>query len=437
MPVTPEERETLRSLAARVGEIAAAPAQEEKHERWIRHNGLRGERPMVLCYPEGAWLQCVKPEDQVCADPVLYGWEKRLRMQLFQHDHIGDDHVVEPYFNVSRHAGTTGWGVEIKQTTARDTGWDPKEIYYLHPNLDVSLQRTLNVGAYHTEPPLKNYGDIEKLTPLGFMIDEDESRRRLELADDIFGDILPVRQHGWMWLGANLTAPATRLRGMQQFMMDCLDEPEWVHRFIGFLAEGVEKHLSMLEAKGYLSTNHEGEWVGTGGVGYTDELPADGFDPDRVRLRDMWGMTETQDLTGFSPAMLDKFFLPHLRRLLARFGLNCYGCCEPLHDRVELIRSIPNLRRVSISPWCDVPKAAEGFGGDFVFSYKPNPTLLSTPRFDEQALAARIRTDLEAAKANGCHVEIVMKDLQDIQDEPRRLRRYVEIARATVDEIWN
>ena len=46
------------------------------------------------------------------------------------------------------------------------------------------------------------------------------------------------------------------------------------------------------------------------------------------------------------------------RQWLSRFGLTHYGCCEPVHNKIDMLRTIPNLRRISISPWTDLEKAA-------------------------------------------------------------------------------
>jgi hypothetical protein len=39
-------------------------------------------------------------------------------------------------------------------------------------------------------------------------------------------------------------------------------------------------------------------------------------------------------------------------------GLNYYGCCEPLHNKMDILAKVPRLRKISISPWCDVARAA-------------------------------------------------------------------------------
>ena len=113
--------------------------------------------------------------------------------------------------------------------------------------------------------------------------------------------------------------------------------------------------------------------------------------------------------------------------VIERFGLCYYGCCEPVHARWPVLQQIPNLRRVSVSPWCDQAYMAEQLGQDYIFCRKPNPTLISTASWDEEMLRADLRQTLEVA--GDCNLEIVMKDVHTLADEPWRLGRWVEIAR--------
>jgi len=69
--------------------------------------------------------------------------------------------------------------------------------------------------------------------------------------------------------------------------------------------------------------------------------------------------------------------------------------------QMDLLRKIPNLRKISASPWNDVEKMAEEVAGDYVFSHKPNPAVLAPAREE-------LRNMLQAAGKNGCHVEIIM-----------------------------
>jgi hypothetical protein len=432
------ERTVLRDLARQVMDIAGRPDQEAKRKRWIAHNGLRDPVPLICCFPEGSWLECIPNSTLQCTTPLLRGWEKRMRMALFVHDVLQDDQVVDPVFNITVDVRGGGWGISetIRMAEGDRELWAPENLYYLHHALDVTLPSRLHVGAYHSDPPLKNPEDIEKLVPGRVTFNAAASQSWLDTARDLFGDILPVRQRAWFWTGCSPGADAVQLRGMERLMLDVYDRPEWVHRLVRFLCENTAVRLDRLEAEGRLHLNNESEWVGTGGIGYSDELPAPCFDPAHVRLRDIWGLSQGQDLVSFSPAMIEEFFVPYLVPVMARFGLNCYGCCEPMHDKIAVVRKIPNLRRLSISPWADVKSCAEQLGDSVVFSWKPNPASLSTERVDEAAIRRELVESLTVTRRNGCIVEVLMKDLHTVQGDPRRLSRWVELAKQARAEVY-
>ena len=77
---------------------------------------------------------------------------------------------------------------------------------------------------------------------------------------------------------------------------------------------------------------------------------------------------------------------------------------------------------------------AEAVGREVVYSRKPNPSLISTGVFDEEAIRADIRKTLTVAR--NCRVELIMKDVHTLNGEPQRLTRWVELAREVVDEVW-
>jgi hypothetical protein len=141
----------------------------------------------------------------------------------------------------------------------------------------------------------------------------------------------------------------------------------------------------------------------------------------------MWGFAESQETIGVSPAMFGEFVLAYQLPLLERFGLNCYGCCEPVDRRWGLIERIPRLRRVSVSAWADVDAMAEMLGARYIFSWKPRPADLATPHFDESAVRSYVRQMLRATR--GCRVEIIMKDNHTIGNDPDRVVRWVQIVR--------
>jgi hypothetical protein len=145
----------------------------------------------------------------------------------------------------------------------------------------------------------------------------------------------------------------------------------------------------------------------------------------------MWCLTESQETVGVSPEQFEEFVFRYQLPIQERFGLNCYGCCEPLQSRWHVVKRIPRLRRVSVSPWADQRKMAEALQDDYVYSRKPAPSLLAVPHIDEDAVRADIRETLDITK--GCVVELVMKDNHTLGHNPDNIVRWVRIAREEID----
>ncbi|MCS7310853.1 MAG: hypothetical protein NZ741_11595, partial [Armatimonadetes bacterium] len=135
------------------------------------------------------------------------------------------------------------------------------------------------------------------------------------------------------------------------------------------------------------------------------------------------------------PDMFEEFIFPYQRSLLERFGLNCYGCCEPLDSRWHVVERFPRLRRVSMSPWANVEVMAERLGNRYIFSWKPHPGVLAADTFDEEHVRHTLRKGLQALRQNDCRVEIIMKDCHTIRHDPRRVVRWVQIAREEAERF--
>ena len=181
-----------------------------------------------------------------------------------------------------------------------------------------------------------------------------------------------------------------------------------------------------------LFLNNDSTYVGSGGFGWSDELPQ----PDhsgKVRLKDMWGFCESQETLGVSPTMFDEFVFQYQLPILEKFGLNCYGCCEPLEKRWDVIKKTPNLRRVSCSPFSDWKEMAEKLESNYIFSMKPTPADLADTVFDENKVRMRIREGLKIAK--NCIVEIIMKDTHTLRNDPDRVVKWVRIAKEEAEKF--
>jgi hypothetical protein len=118
-------------------------------------------------------------------------------------------------------------------------------------------------------------------------------------------------------------------------------------------------------------------------------------------------------------------------RWLERWGRTYYGCCEPLDIKMDILRRIPNLRKVSISPWVNLDRAVGAVGTGYVLSRKPSPAVLAEDTWRPEAA----RNDLEQflEKARGCSVEIIMKDISTVRYQPQRLWEWEKIAIETAE----
>jgi hypothetical protein len=217
-----------------------------------------------------------------------------------------------------------------------------------------------------------------------------------------------------------------KLIGLETLMLAPYDQPEGLHRLMAWLRDQHLTFLDWLETENLLSHCNEDDYAGSGSSAYTSELPQADWKPGMpVRLRDIWGFAESQETVGMSPDMFAEFILPYQLPILEKFGLNCYGCCEPVHERLKYILNVPRLRRVSISPWCDQKMAAEKLGHDYIFSRKPSPAQVCVT-FNEEVIRQDLATTLDIAGEGS--LEIIMKDTHTVQNDPWRLTRWLEIA---------
>ena len=409
LAICDSDREILRPLAGRVAELAARPIEVEKRDLWYRHNALEPTRPLIFCDLENGWREIFPPEALECKGGLARQWELFLRKESFYGTQLRDDAVIRPCFEVPYVHNDIDWGVEVKLIGAEDAG-----------------------GTAHTwDPVIKTEQDIERLRLPQLTVDRAATEDLIGVAEHTLGDLLPVRVNT-RWISAvGMTETLAHWRGLQQMMYDMVDNPGLIHRLMAFLSDGYMTMLDQIEAGHFLTLNNDGTYVGQGGFGWAKELPQPDFE-STVRFCDIWGNSESQETSTISPEMFAEFVFPYQLRLLERFGLNCYGCCEPLDHRWHIVERIPNLRRVSVSAWADWEKMAELLQDRYIFAMKPGPADLATGNFDEQSIRRDIRYAFQITR--DCRVEVIMKDNHTIANDPDRAVRWVEIVRSEAEK---
>lgn len=393
----------LRELAGKYMEISAN-GQDEKRSLWRNLNSLKTSRPPIYVRAF-AWNEMPQSESS-CTDPFFRNFEYFLRGELFRST-FGDDYIFEPWINLNASYKSTGWGIAPKTNYAEEG---------------------IQLGAYKEEYPIKTAEDMKKLRMPVHSIDEDKTAADFEKLDSAIGDIIKInvvrRPFYWIWSG-DISTITGHLRGIENIMMDMMDNPEMLHSLLAFLRDGVLKTHTEAEQKGDLSlADHYNQ-----AMPYSLELE----DPDpafrNVSMKQLWHFAAAQEYTCVSPEMHEEFLLKYQMPIFEKYGLVAYGCCEDLTNKIGMLRKIPNLRRIAVSPFANLEKCAEQIGLDYVMSYRPSPADMVSYSFDTKRIKKILRRDLAICK--GHHFDITLKDVETVEKDPHRIAEWV----ATVKDV--
>jgi hypothetical protein len=409
--INKQDRETLKKLAGIVLEISLRKTEKEKKDLWYAHNSLKNVRPLILTDVENGWNEIITEKDLKCSGSLARRWEVVLRKEIFWGNSIKDDRPAESIFEL---------GYSFKES-----------------NLGVSenFHGGKKGGSYTWTSAIKNIDDLKNLHFSNIKIDYKTTLNAFSLASDIFKDILSVRIRNPWWWSWGLTYDAVMLVGLQNLLMYFYDNPQLIHKVMEFLRDNGLNKLDYLEKNNLLSLNNNSSYVGSGGIGYSDELPKNNIFETGIKTADMWGFCESQETGQVSPQMFEEFVFQYQLPFLKRFGLNCYGCCEPIDKRWHIVKKAPNLRRVSVSAWADPSKMAEFLTDKYVYSYKPNPADLAVNEIDNDLIRKKIRNILEITR--GCNLEIIMKDNHTLGKNPNNIINWTKIAREEINNFSN
>ncbi len=411
----PGDVELLRRLAGELARIAALPVQREKARLWRKLNDLQSERPMVWIN-EIPWHEMNVGDELtlVAEHPWARDQERELRRTLYQWRHLPGDMIVSDYLACPLALHSTDFGILE----------------------DVELARTdaaSDIVSRRFKIQIRDFADLQKIRMPVVTHDEAATHFRYEAMCRVYEGTLPVRKVGQTHIWYTPWDYLVRWWGVEEAMLDLVQRPDLVHAAVERMVDAWTVELDQFVALEALSLDCDNTRIGSGGYGYTGRLPGSDFRPDRVRPQHMWGCSNAQIFSKVSPRMHWEFAVEHDLRWLSRWGLTYYGCCEPLDGKIEILRRIPNLRKISVSPWCDTDRAVEAIGRDYVISRKPNPAILAEDDWHVPRARDDLRSFLEAARS--CHVELIMKDVSTVRYQPQRLWDWARLALETAEEF--
>ena len=395
------DRSIIRELAKKYAELANADSQRSAHRRMKDSNDLKIVRPPVLI-DEIPWHELAGDSDLtcLCEDPAARKTEWFFRRMLYQKKHFRADLLMPDYWKVRMTYEISPLGVE-KQVT-RSAG-----------------------GAKSFEDVLEDESSLDLIREPHFLPRPDLDEQNVDFFTDLFQDILPVRLVGSNCMYMQFWDDISELRGVEPIYEDLYDRPEYLHRIMEKLVRRASARMDFLEKHFHVDNDPINLHCTPGMI---SGLAEDG-------LRATWYRGMAQPFSCISPAMFKEFEFDYIKPLAERCAYTYYGCCEPLDNRIEILKGIRNLRKVGVSPWANEEVCAEQLGKDYVFARKPNPANVARCT-DPELIRKETENTVQLCLKYGCPAEFVLKDITTVSRNPENLKIWAETVSGVLDRYY-
>jgi hypothetical protein len=408
--ISAQDREILRKRAKIQLEYANSEQNEIILKKWKAQAEGRREDPTVRLLFSNFTQEVITPRLQ-CSGEQAHRIEARLLGTLVGRELFDDDTPISPTFDMTWHTHVKPFG--LQQEITRGTG----------PNQQ----------GYHIDPIISDLAlEVDKLRGGSFGVDREGTARQRELLEDVLGDILPVR----MVMGSlpgSITNQLVHLMGMEAYYMAMYDCPDILHQVMEMATRIYEGYYDFLEKEKLLLPTNGLSPLAQESFAFTNELPGDSV----TKTTECWGFLESQETTAVSPETFGEFVFPYQQRMVDRFGLLSYGCCERV-DAIwpDYLSKWSSLRKLSVAPFNDEPRIGEFLRGTRVVYYsKPRAEYVTNNGpLDDEAIMEYFKGVCQAA--SGCLFEIAQREVGTIFGDFQRGKHYVELARKAVDSYW-
>ena len=247
----------------------------------------------------------------------------------------------------------------------------------------------------------------------------------MEEAAQVFEGIAPILQSGGTQFHLGVWDTISMLMGVENAYIELMDRPEFIHAIMEKFTHSVLNGIDEANKLGIVNDNIN---ICHCSYIYTDELLPDFGQGKGPHSENCWAFGLAQLFSSVSPSITEEFELPYVTRMAEKFGMIYYGCCDRLDDRLDIVKRIPHVKKISCSPWSDRENFAEKIGPTIIMSNKPTPALVATDTLDEEEIRKDIRRTIDAAKKNNVNLELILKDISTVRYQPQRLTRWAEIA---------
>ena len=405
MNLNQQEKQILRTLAEEYAAIAALPEQNSQRELWLKLNSLQMERPMVLI-DQIPWGEMDVDGSLVCQvqDPYWRNVENDLRMTIYKWKHMRVDMVVNPYICLPRPISNSGWGIQAQVDTLQE-------------------DKSTGAASQHINNQIHGYEDIERIQMPVIKLNKEREAEIVAIAHELFDGIIEFKMTGiCMHLG--IWDTISYWMGVENCYIELMDRPEMIHALMEKLTRGLIFQIEQMNEQGLFDiTSNLCHCSQT----FTKDLTGKGNEA-HPQSQDAWAFGLAQLFTSVSPAITQEFEVDYMKRVFPYFGAIYYGCCDRLDDRLDIIDQLPNIRKISCSPWSERERFAANLPKKYVMSNKPTPAFLAYGKMDEQLIRDDLRRTMAAAKAHDVNLEFILKDISTVCHQPQRLWRWAEIA---------
>ena len=405
MKIEKNDISIIRDLTKRYVEAASKQDPEKIKKQWRNLHDCKMDRPMIYVW---AILFTDELEEIInleCVNPFLQGIEQKLKIDLYHH-YVGDDYILEPYleFRATYFGMDDPWGVSFKREASKG-------------------------GAYnnYVDPPLKSLDNLDDIKVLEHEIDELKTAEHFKILEDAVGDIILVHAKRSSMYTGSFPVVMTEMRGMNQLMIDMVDNPEGLHVLLRKIQKGVMASQEKADLLGDIYSTDQ----------HIQSCPYSNYTVDplpikQVHRKDLWCYAQAQDFTLISPAMHKEFALDYQKPLMEKYAASAYGCCEDITHKIDMLRDVRNLKQISVTPASDLEKCAAQIGSDYVISWRPNPSEHVCLTFDRDRIRRLISEGCEILNKYGCQYEINLKDVISVCQDRERIPEWVSIVRGVI-----